>query len=185
MAISVPVPKEITEYKEKIIFGMSGRQLIFSGIAVVLAVGIGVLCYLMGMDITLIGYIIILAASPLMALGFIRKNNMAFEKYLFLVLRSKMGQNLLTYKTELLIDTLPTSDTKNIPAERKVKHGSIQKNANGKSRRAVGECSQYAGAAQNGKGKRKITLRKIKAARQEYQTAKRRATTEAAGHSSP
>lgn len=185
MAISVPVPKEITEYKEKIILGMSGRQLIFSGIAVVLAVGIGALCYLMGMDITIIGYIIILAASPLMALGFIRKDNMPFEKYLFLVLRSKMGQNLLTYKTELLIDMLPTSNTKNIPAERKVKHGSIQKNANGKSRRSVGECSQCAGATQGGKDKRKVTLRKIKATRQEYRAAKRRTATEAAGRGHP
>lgn len=187
MAISVPVPKEITEYKEKIMFGMSGRQIIFSAIAVVLAVGIGVICYLMGMDISLIGYIIILATAPLMAMGFIRKNNMPFEKYLFLVLRSKMGQNLLTYKTELLIDMLSTSDNKSIPAERKMKHGSIQKAANGheKSGRSVGECHQYAEATQGGKGKRKVALRKIKAARQEYRTAKRRATTEATGRSSP
>lgn len=182
MAISVPVPKEITEYREKIMFGMSGRQLIFSLLAGVLAIGIGALCYMMGMDMSIIGYIIILAASPLMALGFIRKNNMPFEKYLHLVLRNKMGQNLLTYKTELLIDALPSVEAGESNTERNKKHGTVKKAIRTDK---GGECCRPQSTAQSRKRKRQSALRKIKAARQEYRAAKRRAEAEAAGRSRP
>lgn len=38
MAISVPIPKEITEYEEKIMFGLSLRKLVCFSSAVVLGV---------------------------------------------------------------------------------------------------------------------------------------------------
>lgn len=181
MAISVPVPKEITEYKEKIMFGMSGRQLIFSLIAGVLAIGIGALCYMMGIDMSIIGYIIILVASPLMAMGFIRKNDMPFEKYLRLVCRNKMGQNILTYKTELLIDALVAVEVKEHDTEREKKHGTVQKAIRPNK---GSECCRPR-PTQSCKRKRKDALRKIKAARQEYRAAKRRAEAEATGRSRP
>ena len=40
MAIEVKVPKEITEYQEKILFGLSIRQLLASTLAVVMTLGI-------------------------------------------------------------------------------------------------------------------------------------------------
>lgn len=44
MAISVPIPKEITEYEEKIMFGLSLRKLVCFSSAVVLGVGTYFLC---------------------------------------------------------------------------------------------------------------------------------------------
>lgn len=187
MAISVPVPKEITEYKEKLMFGLSGRQLIFSALAAVVAIGIGVLCTVLGVSMTITGYVVMLAAAPLMAVGFIRKNNMPFEKYLFLILRSKMGQNQLAYKTELLIDAMPDIDVGQLVTERKSKHGTAKKGGLGRNGgRPVHEYGHYCQiTAQGRQRKRKSARRKIKAARQECRAAERRAAAAAAGRSRP
>ena len=71
--ISVSVPKEISDYKEKVIFGLSLRQLVCGVIAVGLAVATGLLLVqVLGLSIDIAGYIIMVEVVPLMALGFVR-----------------------------------------------------------------------------------------------------------------
>lgn len=106
MAISVSVPKEITEYKSKIFFGLSGRQFVTFVASAGLAVGIGCLCYFgLGISIETTGNIIIVAVLPLASFGFIRPHNMPLERYLGLLCRHYFGKNVLPYETELLLDT--------------------------------------------------------------------------------
>lgn len=63
MAISVPIPKEITEYEEKIMFGLSLRKLVCFSSAVVLGVGTYFLCTkVLGLTMDTASYIIIAEA---------------------------------------------------------------------------------------------------------------------------
>ena len=78
--IEVRIPKEITEYKEKIIFGLSIRQIICFSIAIVFAIVTWIfLLPILGEDIT--SYIVIFEVLPCFAIGFIRINGFNFEKY--------------------------------------------------------------------------------------------------------
>ena len=84
MAISVPIPKEITEYEEKIMFGLSLRKLVCFSSAVVLGVGTYFLCTkVLGLTMDTASYIIIAEALPLMALGFIKKDGMTLVCWRF------------------------------------------------------------------------------------------------------
>jgi hypothetical protein len=187
MAISVPIPKEITEYEEKIMFGLSLRKLICFSSAVVLGIGTYFLCTkVFGLTMDTASYIIIVEALPLMALGFIKKDGMPFEQYFALLIRHKTGRNQLSYETELLVDDMPDPVTE--PIERKSKYAWIFEKETGaagtnhkltrkerKARAAIRECAIFEITKKSRKRKGKETRRTIKAAKQEYRAAKRRA----------
>lgn len=100
-SLGTHIPKEITEYKEKIIGGLTVRQLICVTAAVL--VGIGsyfALNRLFGMSATDSSYIIMLLAAIPAAMGFIRPNGMDFEKYLDLRYQHKIGSDPRIYATE-------------------------------------------------------------------------------------
>lgn len=100
-SLGTHIPKEITEYKEKIIGGLTVRQLICVTAAVL--VGIGsyfTLNRLFGMSATDSSYIIMLLAAIPAAMGFIRPNGMDFEKYLALRFQHKTGSAPRIYATE-------------------------------------------------------------------------------------
>lgn len=92
MSIEVRIPKEITEYKEKILFGLSIRQLICFSSAILLCVGTYILLVnFLGLSKDIVSYIVIIEAMPLLAAGFIKKNGLTFEKYAKLFLKHKFG----------------------------------------------------------------------------------------------
>ncbi len=97
--ISVDVPKEIREYKEKLVFGLTIRQLI----AVIIALGICVPLYLYGrlyLNDELLSWLIIFVAIPCVAVGFFKKNGMPFEKYIYAVIKHQLLMPQITvYKT--------------------------------------------------------------------------------------
>ena len=105
MAIEVRIPKEIKEYKEKIMFGLSIRQILCFTIAIV----VGVLTYLfltsvLGLDMDFASYVIMIEVIPVLAVGFVRINGFTFEKYFALFMKHKFGISKRIYETELLID---------------------------------------------------------------------------------
>lgn len=113
MSIEVRIPKEITEYKEKIIFGLSLRQLIFFVLAILVSGGsYFLLTMVFNWDKDLVGYIVIFEVFPLLALGFVRKNGFPFEKYAALIIRHKTGIHKRPYKTSLHIDNLKDNNQK-------------------------------------------------------------------------
>ncbi|WP_435924232.1 PrgI family protein [Paenibacillus sp. DYY-L-2] len=196
MAIEVRIPKEITEYKEKILFGMSIRQLICFSAAIVLAVGSYLLLtkvFYLSMDAA--SYVIIIESIPLMAIGFVKKNGFPFEKYFALFLRHKTGRNKLLYQTELLIDKVPDP---NKESERKSKYAWIfekeEAAGNGgpkptrkeqKRNNSARECEVFTVTKASRKAKSKAAIRKIKKARQDYRATKRRIAKEAKKGSGP
>ena len=106
--IEVRIPKEITDYHEKILGGMSIRQLVCFGTALVLGVGsFLLLTFVVGLSMEITSYIVMLETMPLMALGFIRPSGMTFEKYVAIFLQYKLGTQIRLYETELSISQLP------------------------------------------------------------------------------
>ncbi|MEG2813143.1 MAG: PrgI family protein [Oscillospiraceae bacterium] len=85
--ITVRIPKEIKEYKEKVALGLTGRQLICS----ILAIAIAVPLYIFGSKIInqeIISWLIIFLVLPLGAIGFVNKNGMPFEKFIVAVFKT-------------------------------------------------------------------------------------------------
>ena len=86
--IEIKILKEITEYKEKFLFGLTVRQLV----SAVVALAVCVPLFIFGKDYLgedLVGWIIILVAIPVFAFGFFRYDGMPFEKFLALIYRQK------------------------------------------------------------------------------------------------
>lgn len=155
MSIEVRIPKEITEYKEKILFGLSIRQLICFSSAILLCVGTYILLVnFLGLSKDIVSYIVIIEAMPLLAAGFIKKNGLTFEKYAKLFLKHKFGTKKRTYKTELLIDD--KEDGNVWFTEKKRKSEKIR------------ECEPFKITAAERKRNIKETKRKIKKAREEF-----------------
>ena len=105
MSISVRMPKEITDYQEKIIFGLSLRQLLCFSLATVLSLATFFMgTQLLHLPADPVEYVIILLTIPILAVGFIKKNGLTFEKYFILFLRHHFGCNRLPAKTVLVAD---------------------------------------------------------------------------------
>ncbi len=183
MSVSVSIPKEITEYEEKIMFGLSLRKLICFSTAVVLGIGsYFLLTKVFGLTMNSASYVIIIEAMPLMALGFVKKEGMPFEKYFALMVRHKIGIKKLSYETELVIDKLPGSADE--AKERKSEYAWIfekqtdqrgtGKKPGGKAKTPRREAVIFEVTKKGRKRKRKEACRSIKRARQEYRTEKRR-----------
>lgn len=175
MSINVSIPKEITEYEEKIIFGLSLRKLICTVSAVVLCVGsYFLLTRIAGLSMDVTGYIVILEAIPLMAVGFIKKDGMPADKYAALILRHRLGRNKLSYTTELCVDMLIRQDQ--ATEERKLKKDG--KSEKGREAKPPREAQQFACTKKGRKAKRKTARSEIKRAGKEYRAAKRAAKKE-------
>ncbi|MBO0474623.1 hypothetical protein IGL98_000485 [Enterococcus sp. DIV0840] len=83
MAVEVRVPKEIKEYKEKIIAGLSMKQLMSVGIAIVVNILIGIIFIkVLGMSMEIVSWLMILCSLPIVSFGWFRKNGLSFKIYL-------------------------------------------------------------------------------------------------------
>ena len=103
MPLEVKVPKEITDYREKIMFGLSVRQLICVIIASVLCiVTYFTIKPFIGNDLA--GYFVLGEAMPIMGVGFLRINGFTFEKYIMIILKHEFSRQIRVYKTELSVD---------------------------------------------------------------------------------
>ena len=86
--IEIKIPKEITDYKEKFLFGLTVRQ--FVSVVAALAVCVPLFIFgkgFLGEDV--VGWLIILLAAPIFAFGFFKYDGMRFELFLALVYRQK------------------------------------------------------------------------------------------------
>lgn len=86
--MEVKINREIREYQENVFFGLSMRQLIFS----VLAIGVAVGIYFGLRDIIgteTVSWLCILGAAPFAALGFIKYNGMTAGQFIIAYIRSE------------------------------------------------------------------------------------------------
>lgn len=156
--IEVRIPKEITEYKEKILLGMSLRQLICFAIAI--ATSFGVFFLLKGIfSLSTLGTIIMIINIPIIAIGFLKKNGFTMEQWITIVLNQKLSNNKLSYITNL--------DNENEKEE-------SDKNDNKKKEQSPEWQGYYVRTEKEQKHKREFTSSKIKGARKESRTARRR-----------
>ena len=78
--IEIRIPKEIKNYREKLFFGLTLRQCICAGTALLICVPL----YIWGSKFfsqEVISWLVVIIAAPLMLTGFFRYNDMTFEKF--------------------------------------------------------------------------------------------------------
>lgn len=83
--LQVKLPAEIQEYKSKLIFGLSVRQIASIGAALMICVPVGVLGHGHISD-DILPWIIMLLAAPCIACGFFTIQGMNFEDYMKCIL---------------------------------------------------------------------------------------------------
>ena len=84
--IEIRIPKEITEYKEKFLFGLTIRKFFTTAAALVICVPL----YIFGREYIneeFLSWIILLIAAPIMAFGWFTYHGMNFETFLKHVIR--------------------------------------------------------------------------------------------------
>lgn len=178
MAIETRIPKEIEEYKEKIIFGLSLRQMMFFILAIILSALAYLICVvILKLSMNFSSYVILLIAMPLMAIGFLTKDGQPLDKYLQLVLRHKFGYNKLPYEAKLTVFEETEHDNSIKKHNREPKTSGFEGNT-GRAGRTDREAFIYLETKASSKAKRKVTQGKIKTAKAEYRTAKQRAIKE-------
>ncbi len=86
--MEVKINKEIRDYTERVYFGLSLRQFIFSILACAMAV---VLSFVFRpyFGIETLSWLCILGAAPFAAIGFIKYNGMNAEEFLLAYIRSE------------------------------------------------------------------------------------------------
>ena len=95
--MEIKLNKEIRDYKESIFFGLSLRQLIFSFMAVLSAVGVyfGLRSHC-GAEI--LSWLCVAAAVPFAVMGFGSYNGMSPERFLLVWLRFVFEPKVLLYE---------------------------------------------------------------------------------------
>ena len=86
--MQIQINKEFRDYREKVYFGLNMRQLIFS----FLAVGVAIVSYILLKDklsTDIISWLCILLAAPF-ALGFVTYHGMTFEKLALAWIKSEV-----------------------------------------------------------------------------------------------
>lgn len=80
--MEVKINREIRDYTEGMFFGLSMRQLVFSILSVIVAVGLYfILKPRVGMET--VSWMCVLGAAPFAAMGFVRYNGMNAEQFLW------------------------------------------------------------------------------------------------------
>lgn len=78
--IEIRIPKEIKNYREKLFFGLTLRQCICAGVALLICVPL----YIFGnkfLPQEAVSWLVLIIAAPLMLAGFFRYNDMTFEQF--------------------------------------------------------------------------------------------------------
>ena len=167
MSIEVRVPKEIKEYKEKIIFGLNLRQLISVFVGGIVCLGTYFLISpIVGADLA--SDIIIIEAIPIFAFGFIKVRSFNFETYAKIFLKHKLGKNKRTYENKLYMVNMKEEIKNRDYAKKEVrKVESVETDSENEKARTVRRNE-----------KNKITRERIKRAKKEFKAETKRAETE-------
>lgn len=100
--LSVAVQKDVGEYKEKIILGLSLKSLIGLGSGILIAViEVLVSFFVLGISIESISVIVMATVMIGFVAGFARPLNMPFNKALPLLFTQYFGQTTLTYTSSV------------------------------------------------------------------------------------
>lgn len=104
----VNMPKEIKSYKEKIVFGMTLRQLILNGTAILIAIPV----YLIGkkyVSTDTLTWIIMGIAGIFGYFGYYTKNGLTAEQYISTVIRFTLQSKYRNYACKTQIESIVES----------------------------------------------------------------------------
>lgn len=159
MSLETRIPKEINDYREKIVFGLSARQLAAVGIAVaVVGLTAFFFYYLLGIDLKILEYILILEAMPIIAVGFIRHKGLDFEDLARIWFNHRFGPKRLPYKTD--VDFLTSLYPISAQSKRGADYHETSDKEKRRRRKAQSEC-----LSKVGKGKASRRQRRSRTAR--------------------
>ena len=117
--MEVNINKDIRKYTEKVFFGLSMRQFIFSA----LAVAVAVVLYLRLEPIVgaeTVSWMCVLGAAPFGAMGFISYHGMTAEQFVWTWLRSELLEpRLLKYEATTLYHEMHKAQNKRKGARRR------------------------------------------------------------------
>lgn len=98
--VQVKISQDITKYEAKTFFGFSPRQIMFTGLAIIIGLFINFGMKVLPQDLR--GMLTMVCAAPLIGCGWIQKQGMHFEKYMFLFFK----QNFTTRKRVFMNEDL-------------------------------------------------------------------------------
>ena len=84
--IEIRIPKEINDYKEKFLFGLTVRQFV----SVAAALGAAIPLYIFSKDhigADMAGWLVLLVVVPIFGFGFFKYNGMTFERLVVVIFR--------------------------------------------------------------------------------------------------
>lgn len=167
MSIEVRIPKEIKEYKEKIIFGLNLRQLISVLVGGIVCLGTYfIISPFVGADLA--SDIIIIEAIPIFAFGFIKVRSFNFETYAKIFIKHKLGKNKRTYENKLYMQNLREEINNRESVKKEVRNvETVKSDSENERAGAIGRIE-----------KNKIIRERIKRAKKEFKKETKRAETE-------
>ena len=103
--MEIKVNREIRQYTESLFLGLSLRQLIFSALAIIVAVAV---YFLLGgiVGVETRSWFCVLCAAPFAALGFVSYNGMTAEKLFMAIMKYVITPKALKYETDNLYESL-------------------------------------------------------------------------------
>lgn len=100
--LSVPIHKDFTEYRPKLIGGATTRTVVCMGAAVACSLAaVGIVVGVLHMDVDAASPFIWAAAAPAAAFGFVQPHGMKFEEFLPLYFAHNYRNQLIYYKSPL------------------------------------------------------------------------------------
>ena len=122
--IEIRIPKEIKNYREKLFFGLTLRQCICAGAALLICVPL----YIFGnkfLPQEAVSWVVVLIAVPLMFAGFFRYNDMQFEQFAVEIFYYYFTPQKRVYSYETIFMELRNAYlSEELTAEITEKHGS-------------------------------------------------------------
>lgn len=97
--VIVRVPKEIRDYQEKVIAGLSWRKVIAFGFSAIVFGVMSFIRYRYQLNEEVFGYVIIFMIAPIMFWGYFTKNGMNFEEYAVVILKKFIYPACTNYKS--------------------------------------------------------------------------------------
>ncbi len=105
MSLEVHVPEEIMDYKEKIVFGLSLRELKFTAIGLALAVPSFLALNKINSNVAL--YAVVGIAAVFGLLGFFKMGGYNFETFMKIRLGFLLGKNKRAFETDIDANIVP------------------------------------------------------------------------------
>ena len=117
--IIIRIPKDIRDYKEKFIAGLTGRSIAAIAVIVALAAPVIYLAYKYGWSVDMVTWALLLIVIPVGLVGFYQPDNMPFERFLIDTIKFSLTKKELVFTSKNAYTPLPAAPLPPKVAERR------------------------------------------------------------------